>query len=98
MRRLTLAACLLASVALLPAAANAQQSLARSGYGKAPTAEDQKNYKVPKNGFGRPDLEGVWTNATVTPLERDAKFGARLVMTPQELAAREDEEKAYIKE
>jgi hypothetical protein len=94
---------LLAGAALavlsLSSAAIAQQSLVRPGVTGVPTAADQKNYKVPHNVFGQPDLEGVWTNATVTPLERDnAKFGDRLVMTPQELAARENEEKAYIAE
>jgi hypothetical protein len=76
----------------------AQQALVRPGAGAAPTAEAQKNFKPAKNVFGQPDLEGVWTNATVTPLERDVKFGSRLIMTPQELAAREKEEADYIAE
>jgi hypothetical protein len=44
-------------------------------------------YKAPRNGFGQPDLSGVWSNATITRLERDAKFGDRLVMTPEEAKA-----------
>jgi len=31
-------------------------------------------YKVPHNPFGQPDLEGVWTNASLTSLERSAQF------------------------
>jgi hypothetical protein len=31
-------------------------------------------YKAPRNGFGQPDLEGVWTNASLTSLERSAQF------------------------
>jgi hypothetical protein len=46
-------------------------------------------YHAPRNPWGQPDLEGVWTNATITPFERDAKFGDRLVMTPQEAAGLE---------
>jgi hypothetical protein len=95
------AACLLAAAATLALAtgAAAQKSLVRPGVTKVPTAADQKNYKVPHNPWGQPDLEGVWTNASVTPLERDAaKYGDRLVMTPQELAAREKEEQDYIAE
>jgi hypothetical protein len=42
-------------------------------------------YKPPMDSLGRPDLNGVWTNATVTPFERRASFGERLVMTPQEV-------------
>jgi len=95
----SLTVCLLATAAIaLPLSAGAQQSLVRPGVTKTPTAADQKNFKVPHNPWGQPDLEGVWSNATVTPLERDAKFGDRLTMTPQELSARENEEKEYIAE
>jgi hypothetical protein len=31
-------------------------------------------YKAPRNAFGQPDLQGIWTNATITPLERPAQF------------------------
>jgi hypothetical protein len=31
-------------------------------------------YKAPRNAWGQPDLQGVWTNATITPLERPAQF------------------------
>jgi hypothetical protein len=44
-------------------------------------------WKAPRNGFGQPDLSGVWTNATITRLERDPKYGERLVMTPEEAKA-----------
>jgi len=43
-------------------------------------------YKAPRNAFGQPDFSGVWTNATITRLERDPKYGDRLVLTPQEAA------------
>lgn len=39
----------------------------------------------------RPDLSGYWSHATATNLERDPKFGDRLVMTPAEAAEAEDE-------
>ena len=39
----------------------------------------------------QPDLSGYWTHATATNLERDPKFGDRLVMTPEEAAQAEDE-------
>jgi hypothetical protein len=95
-----LAACLTgAALAIaLPLSAGAQQALVRPGPGAVPTAEAQKNYKVPKNLYGQPDLAGVWSNASLTTLERDASYGARLTMTPQELAKRENEEKAAIAE
>ena len=44
-------------------------------------------YKAPRNAFGQPDFSGVWSNATITRLERDPRFGERLVMTPEEARA-----------
>jgi hypothetical protein len=38
---------------------------------------------------GRPDLEGTWTNATLTHLERPAEYGSRAVLTTQEVSALE---------
>ena len=46
-----------------------------------------KGYKAPRNAFGQPDLSGVWSNATITRLERDVKYGDRLVLTPGEAQA-----------
>jgi hypothetical protein len=44
-------------------------------------------YKAPRNAFGQPDLSGVWSNATITRLERDPKYGERLTLTPDEANA-----------
>jgi hypothetical protein len=52
-------------------------------------AAPQAAYKAPRNNFGQPDLQGVWTNATITPLNRPSKFGERAVLTPEEAAAME---------
>jgi hypothetical protein len=41
---------------------------------------------LPRTVDGRPDLQGYWTNATLTPLERPAQFGERQTMTPDEAA------------
>ena len=35
---------------------------------------------------GQPDLQGFWTNDTVTPLERPAEFGDKEILTPEEAA------------
>ena len=42
-------------------------------------------YKSPKNGFGQPDIAGVWSNATTTPVERRAEHKS-LVLTEEEAA------------
>jgi hypothetical protein len=59
----------------------------------APFASAQAAYTAPKNAMGQPDLGGLWTNATVTQLERDPRFGDRMTMTQEEagkLSASED--------
>ena len=30
-------------------------------------------YHAPKNALGQPDLEGFWTNATLTPTSREPR-------------------------
>jgi hypothetical protein len=53
-------------------------------------------YKAPLNNYGQPDLEGTWTNATLTVLERPKEYGTRLVMTPEEVKKVEgDDAKIY---
>jgi hypothetical protein len=44
-------------------------------------------YVVPRTPDGKPDLQGIWTNATVTPLERPRELGAREVYTDEEMEA-----------
>ena len=44
-------------------------------------------YRAPRAVDGQPDLQGAWTNATLTPLERPPAAGERRAMTPAEVAA-----------
>jgi hypothetical protein len=46
-----------------------------------------KGYHAPRNAMGQPDLAGVWSNATITRLERDPKYGERLTLTADEAKA-----------
>src|SRR5262247_3118226 len=39
--------------------------------------------------WGEPDLEGIWSNRFVTPLERPKEFGTRQFLTEDEIAAEE---------
>ena len=39
--------------------------------------------------WGDPDLQGVWTNATLTPIERPASLSEKAVLTAEEAAALE---------
>jgi hypothetical protein len=47
-------------------------------------------YKAPRTRDGQPDLQGVWTNLTLTPMERPAALAGKQFFTPEE--AREYEE------
>ncbi|HEX2818515.1 MAG TPA: hypothetical protein VHN39_19130, partial [Phenylobacterium sp.] len=69
---LALLATVLAVSTALPAAAQTSPASVARGY------------KAPRNAFGQPDMSGVWSNATITRLERDPKYGERLLLTPDE--------------
>lgn len=42
-----------------------------------------------KTAWGDPDLQGVWSSATITPLERPAALGDKAFLSPEEAAAAE---------
>lgn len=44
----------------------------------------QAPFAVPRTVFGDPDLQGLWTNNTITPLERPAEFADRPVLSAEE--------------
>jgi hypothetical protein len=45
-----------------------------------------KSWSVPRMPDGKPDMQGVWANNGMTPLERPKQFGTRATMTDAELA------------
>ena len=44
-------------------------------------------WKVTRTPDNQPDLQGIWTNATVTPLERPVDLAGKVFFTPAEAAA-----------
>jgi hypothetical protein len=52
-------------------------------------AEASRPWTVPRTPDGRPDLQGIWTNATLTPLERPRAMADRAFLTEQEVAVLE---------
>ena len=51
---------------------------------------------IPRTPEGRPDLQGNWSNATMTPIERPRGLGPAL--TVDQVAGREDRRQAYIED
>ena len=45
------------------------------------------NWTPPRTPDGQPDIEGTWTNATVTPFQRPAELGTKQFFTSEEAAA-----------
>ena len=58
----------------------------------------QRNDKwvVPRTADGHPDLQGSWSNATMTPMLRPAGVGP--VLTPEQVAALESGQQDFIRE
>ena len=63
---------------LKPALLAAALTLVAAGASAAPPA-----YHAPRNALGQPDLQGVWTNASLTQLQRPAMFKA-LTLTDEQ--------------
>src|SRR5437016_3353242 len=57
------------------------------GAGQAPSSTAKKKVWTPaRTPDGKPDFQGVWATATLTPLERPAEFAGKEFLTEQEAA------------
>jgi len=51
------------------------------------TTPSSSTWTVPRTPDGHPDLEGIWTNKTITPLERPKELGNKAFFTEAEAKA-----------
>ena len=58
-----------------------------------PAADD---WKTPRTPWGHPDLQGLWTNTTLTPFERPVELGDKAFLTEEEVAQQEAARQAMI--
>jgi hypothetical protein len=63
--------------------------VAMAPLGAQTPAAKTKNWTVPRTPDGHPDLQGNWTNATLTPLERPAEFAGKGTVSDAEATAYE---------
>ena len=52
---------------------------------------------IPRTPDGRPDLQGIWTNATLTPMERPAAFAGKMTVSDDEAAVYEKQQTDELK-
>ena len=64
-------------------------ALASAGLGVSIAAQAQPRWTMPRTQDGQPDLQGTYDVSTITPIDRPASYGDRLVMTAAEAAALE---------
>jgi hypothetical protein len=77
--------CLSASAAVI-ALSLAATALAGQASKPSKTATGAVNSNVYRTPWGDPDLQGIWTGSTITPLERPAKFAGKKYLTEAEAA------------
>jgi len=75
------------SVLALAAALAAADPQASTSSAPTPApAPQQATWTMPRTPDGQPDLQGIWTNATITPFERPRELGAKEFYTESEAA------------
>src|SRR5437879_2893192 len=91
MRNRSLAGTLAAAIAMaltVPALVAAQTTPGAKTAGSAQTATktaEKKPWKLSYTSDGQPDLQGIWTNLSFTPMVRPAKYGNREFLTKEEM-------------
>jgi len=59
---------------------------AQSAPAEKPKAAPARAFVPPKTPWGEPDLQGLYSNKTITPLERPAQFANERELTDEQIA------------
>ena len=81
-------------IAQTPAAGQAQSPATKAAAAK--TAPESKAWTPPRTPDGKPDLQGVWSNNTVTPLERPKELAGKEFYTEAELKDLQKQERERL--
>jgi hypothetical protein len=89
---------LLASISALAVMFTASLPAQTSAAAAKPAAGSKaKTGAIPRTPDGHPDFQGVWTNATITPLQRPSKLAGKATLTDAEATAYEKSEDQELK-
>src|SRR5262249_4523757 len=69
--------------------------VAAVGVLRPPTAANESASAPPKTAWGEPDIQGIWTDESDTPLQRPAKYANQEFFTPEQRAEL-DQERAQL--
>jgi hypothetical protein len=83
------------AIAALAAVAITDEVLSATANSQAKTAVARR-WTPPRTPDGQPSLEGIWTNSTLTPLERPRELAGKEFFTPEEAAEREKRQLAEL--
>jgi hypothetical protein len=76
---------LAAGIAMIPAVPAAAQKVAAN----QTTVKTRIAQSSPRTAYGDPDIQGIWSNASIIPLERPKELEGKQSFTPEEMASYE---------
>ena len=73
-------------------AASAQATASRDEAQRSRAPEkNEKKWTQPRTAWGEPDLQGIWSYATITPLERPTEHAGKEALSEEEVAALDEQ-------